>query len=87
MFPLCGKTASSGTTIQENGCHYQGNVFLSKLAPPNFNNGLQQQKKKTLNKSIQFPLVSKFSLVGIKDSLKNMFLLDGKVTFGESNIW
>ena len=53
-FPRYGKTASSGKKIKENGFHQQEKVFLLKLAPPNFNNGFQHQKK-SLNRNILFP--------------------------------
>ena len=39
------KTASSGKKIKENGFHWQENVFILKLVPPNFNNDFQHQKK------------------------------------------
>ena len=44
MFPLYGKTTSSGKKV-ENGFHEQENIFLLKLISPNFNHGFQQQKK------------------------------------------
>ena len=54
----------------------------------NFNNGFQQLKKSSEQKSILFSLDrKKFPLAGMKDSFKNMSSLDGKVSFGGSNIW
>ena len=69
--------------IKENSFHYQENVFLLKLVPPV---GFQQQKD-ALNKSILFPLKkNKFPPAGMKDLLKIMFSLDGKVVSGVSKI-
>ena len=50
-----GKTAFSGKKVKENGFLQQEKVFLLKLVSPNFNNGVQHQRK-ALNKSILFPL-------------------------------
>ena len=45
VFPI-RKTASSGKKIEENAFHQQENVFLLKLAPPNFNNEIPAAVKK-----------------------------------------
>ena len=85
-FPLYGKTALSGKKTK-NGFNQQENIFLLKLIPPNFNHGFQQQKKGSEQKhTVSIRQKIKFSLAGMKNSLKNMFSLDVKVTFGGSNI-
>ena len=83
-FPQYGKTASSGKKI-ENGFHWQENIFLLKLIPPNFNYGFQQQKKCSEQKhtastrqKIRFPPTK------MMHSVKNTFSLNVKFTFGGS---
>ena len=66
-----------------------------RLMPPNFNYGLQQQKKRPWSKECCFHTrENKFPPAGMKHSLKNAFSLDVKVTFdinsltfSGSNIW
>ena len=85
-FPLYGKTASFSLKI-ENGFHQQENIFLLKLIHPNFIHGFQQQKKSIRTKAYCFHQAeNKFPLAGMKDSLKHIFSLDLKVTFGGSNV-
>ena len=76
------KTASSSKKIEENAFHWKENVFLLKLAPPNFNTEIPIADKKLWTK----PYCShtpgdKFALGGIKDWSKNMFSLNRKVTW------
>ena len=81
VFPI-RKTASSGKKIEENAFHQQENVFLLKLAPPNFNNEIPAAVKKLWTKPYySHSPGNKFALGGIKDWSKNMFSLDGKVTW------
>ena len=64
-----------------------GKYFSVKIDYPNFNHGFQQQKKGSEQKhTVSIRQKIKFSLAGMKNSLKNMFSLDVKVTFGGSNI-
>ena len=59
--------------------NYQENVFLWKLALPNFNNGFQQEKKNSKQKHIVSTRQKvSFHQPELKISLKNTFLLDAK---------
>ena len=83
-FSLYGETASSSKKIG-NGFHQQENIFLLKLIHPNSNHGFQQQKKSLRTKAYCFHQ-TEIKFLPAKDSLKNMFSLDVKVTFGGSNV-
>ena len=86
---LNGKTASSCKKLEEKDFYLKENDFISKLFPL-VSITVSKSIKKTSEQSIPFLLdrktENKFRLAGMRDSLKKIFSLDGKVTFGGNNI-
>ena len=86
---LNGKTASSCKKLEEKDFYLQENDFISKLFAL-VSITVSKSIKKTAEQSILFLLdrktENKFRLAGMRDSLKNTFSLDEKVTFSGYNI-